>query len=124
MFMHFIISLKEARCFFRSKGHAQLWNPWNGEVLSLSDYAVQTNDGTEITLPLTSKEIQIIVFDPENTGIRNKISHKKVLKEYDLGNNWEFELKPSLDNRWGDFKLPASNELIGAEVRELYFIRK
>jgi hypothetical protein len=110
-----------SRCFFRSKGTVQLWNPWNGNIKSLSDYAVQTNDGTEITLPLTSKEIQIIVFDRGNTGSESKITHKKVLNEYELDNKWDFELKPSLDNRWGDFELPASNELIGAEVRQLYF---
>jgi hypothetical protein len=110
-----------SRCFFKSRGNVQLWNPWNGEILSLSDYAVQTKDGTEITLPLTSKEIQIIVFDPDNSGSGKKFSQTKVLKEYNLDNEWEFELKPSLDNRWGDFKLPASNELLGAEVRELYF---
>jgi len=109
-----------SRCFFRSKGAVQLWNPWNGNTSSLSQFAVQTSNGTEVTLPLTEKEIQIIVFDPENTGSGNKLSHKKVLKEYDPGNIWEFELKPSLDNRWGDFELPASNEFIGAEVRELY----
>ena len=26
-----------SRCFFRSKGTVQLWNPWNGEVSSLAD---------------------------------------------------------------------------------------
>ncbi len=109
-----------SRCFFRSKGAAELWDPWNGNVSSLSDYAVQTKDGTEITLPLTSKEIQIIVFDTENTGTGNKISHKKTVKEYVLDGNWEFELRPSLDNRWGDFELPAGNVLIGPEVRQLY----
>ena len=71
-------------------------------------------------MPLTSKEIQIIVFDPEDTGTENKISRRKVVKEYVLDDNWEFELKPSLDNRWGDFELPASDRLIGAEVRELF----
>lgn len=129
--MHRVIGKKEvyalynfdegSRCFFRSKGNVQLWNPWNGTVASLSDYSVQTDDGTEVTLPLTSKEIQIIVIDPENSGSAGKIKIKKVLKEYDLDNKWEFELKPSLDNRWGDFKLPASNELLGAEVREMNF---
>ena len=109
-----------SRCFFGSKGSAQLWDPWNGNVSSLSDYAVQTKDGTEITLPLTSKEIQIIVFDPENTGTGHKLSPRKVVKEYVLDNKWEFELKPSLDNRWGDFELPAGDGLIGAEVRELF----
>jgi hypothetical protein len=109
-----------SRCFFRAKGTVQLWNPWNGEVKSLADYAVQTNGGTEISLPLTTKEIQIIVFDRENIREENKIVHSKILKQYNPGTSWQFELKPSLDNRWGDFELPASEELIGAEVRQMY----
>lgn len=30
---------------------------------------------------------------------------------------WEFELKPTLDNRWGDFRLPVTDRMIGAEAR-------
>ena len=108
------------RCFFRSKGSAELWDPWNGTVSSLSSFAVETDEGTEITLPLTSKEIQIVVIDPENTGTENKIALRKIVKEYVLDDKWEFELKPSLDNRWGDFELPPSDRFIGAEVRELF----
>ena len=110
-----------SRCFFKSKGKVQLWNPWNGEISSLSVFAVQTADGTEVTLPLTAKEIQIIVFDPEDTVIRKIMPVKKVIREYNPGNTWEFELKPSLDNRWGDFELPAGDQLLGAQVREIYF---
>ena len=110
-----------SRCFFKAKGQVQLWNPWNGEISSISGFAEQTNEGTEITLPLTDKEIQIIVFDSESTGCKNVITEKKVIRQITLGNTWEFELKPSLDNRWGDFQLPARNELSGAQVRQLHF---
>jgi alpha-L-rhamnosidase len=109
-----------SRCFFRTEGRVQLWDPWSGKVLSLSDFSVKTREGTEVTLPLAEKEIQIIVFDHSDTAREDKLMHRKVLKEYDLGNKWNFELKPSLDNRWGDFELPASNELLGAEIRQLY----
>lgn len=30
---------------------------------------------------------------------------------------WEFELKPTLDNRWGDFRLPVEEPVIGPEAR-------
>lgn len=30
---------------------------------------------------------------------------------------WRFELLPTLDNQWGDFRLPATDRLIGAEIR-------
>ena len=110
-----------SRCFFRAKGSVQLWNPWTGETSSLSEFATQTSEGTEVTLPLTEKEIQIIVFDPEII-VANKVLKKNiVISEVNLGNNWEFELKPSLDNKWGDFQLPASNELLGAQVRQFIF---
>jgi len=30
---------------------------------------------------------------------------------------WRFELVPTLDNQWGDFRLPATDKRIGAEIR-------
>lgn len=38
-----------------------------------------------------------------------------------LDGPWEFELKPTLDNRWGDFRLPASDSLIGPEARRFRY---
>ncbi|MCY2992981.1 MAG: glycosyl hydrolase, partial [Planctomycetota bacterium] len=35
----------------------------------------------------------------------------------DLDGNWEFELQPTLDNRWGDFRLPVTEKIIGPEAR-------
>ena len=110
-----------SKCFFKSKGSVQLWNPWNGEITSLSQFAVQTNEGTEVTLPLSDKEMQIVVFDSENRACKNVMKRDEVIKQIELGSTWDFELKPSLDNQWGDFQLPAKNELLGAQVRQIYF---
>jgi|WetSurMetagenome_2_1015567.scaffolds.fasta_scaffold01872_6 hypothetical protein len=109
------------RCFFKAKGSVQLWDPWNGDIASLSGFATPTSEGTEIALPLTYKEIQIIVFDKENAECNNVIKDKKIIRQISLDNVWDFELKPSLDNQWGDFQLPAKNEMLGAQVRQLYF---
>jgi hypothetical protein len=109
------------RCFFRAKGNVQLWNPWNGVIGSLTSYSKETADGTEVTMPLSSKEIQIIVFDPENRKEIDVIKHNLVVRETDLGKDWEFELKPSLDNQWGDYELPASKGFLNAQVRQLHF---
>ena len=38
-----------------------------------------------------------------------------------LQGEWEFELTPTMDNHWGDFRLPASPELIGAEARQFRY---
>ena len=34
-----------------------------------------------------------------------------------LDGTWDFELKPTLDNRWGDFRLPVKDKMIGPEAR-------
>jgi hypothetical protein len=112
---------KGSRCYFKVKGKVQLWNPWNGEIASLSGFASQSGEGTEVSLPLSEKEIQIIVFDPENAEDKYVVKHNRVIKEITLGNTWEFELKPSQDNQWGDYQLPARNEFLGAQVRQLYY---
>lgn len=38
-----------------------------------------------------------------------------------LDGDWEFELQPTSDNRFGDFHWPPTRELIGAEVRQLWY---
>ena len=35
-----------------------------------------------------------------------------------LTGDWSFRLTPTMDNRWGDFREPASDERIGAEARQ------
>ncbi len=107
------------KCFFKAKGNVELWNPWTTEISSLTKLATQTKDGTEITLPLSEKEMQIIVFTNSNSSAKDFVV-SKVLKTMPVEGNWEFELKPSLDNQWGDFQLPASKEMMGAQVRQLY----
>ena len=112
------------KCFFKSKGAVQLWNPWNGETTSIARFAVQSGEGTEVTLPLSGNDIQIIVFDPDNTACKNELKPELVSRETDLGNTWDFELKPSLDNQWGDFQLPAKSAMLGAQVRQMLFTEK
>ena len=38
-----------------------------------------------------------------------------------LTGDWTFQLKPTMDNRWGDFREPRSSELIGAEARQFRY---
>lgn len=115
---------KGTKCFLKAKGNVQLWNPWNGKITSITKFTKQTIEGTEINLPLSNKELQLIVFSPEDIFENSNIKEmdiKTKTKQTVLDNNWEFELKPSLDNQWGDFQLPATKEMLGAQVRQLYF---
>ena len=38
-----------------------------------------------------------------------------------LGGEWEFSLKPTMDNRWGDFRYPAAPSTLGAEARRFKY---
>ena len=38
-----------------------------------------------------------------------------------LAGDWSFRLLPTMDNRWGDFRDPASDEQIGAEARQFRY---
>ena len=38
---------------------------------------------------------------------------------FTLDGEWDFTLKPTLDNKWGDFRLPVRERFIGAEVRRV-----
>ena len=41
-----------------------------------------------------------------------------------LDGDWEFELKPTMDNRWGDFRLPHTEKMIGAEARIFSYLEE
>jgi hypothetical protein len=107
------------RCFFNTKGNAQLWDPWTGKSSDLSSFCHETDKGTEVELPLTEKEIRIIVFGNKNRS-DNVLEKRGEVEKVIIDNNWEFELKPSLDNQWGDYQLPEKKEMLGAQVRQLW----
>jgi glycosyl hydrolase family 106( putative alpha-L-rhamnosidase)/glycosyl hydrolase family 2 len=39
-----------------------------------------------------------------------------------LNRPWQFQLEPVLDNRWGDFRYPATDEVLGAEARSFQYM--
>ena len=111
---------KGSECFFRAHGSVELWDPWTAQT-SPADIVSTTAEGTNVRMPLEDYEAQIIVFDSQKTPVsvetttvdKVAISPEPVL----LDGPWEFELKPTLDNQWGDFRLPVTNRMIGAEAR-------
>jgi len=38
-----------------------------------------------------------------------------------LDGPWEFELKPTMDNRFGDFRWPPTPTVLGAEARRFRY---
>jgi hypothetical protein len=108
---------KNSWCTFNSTGNPELWDPWTGETRQLIEIEERTKT-TIVKMPLDSNEAQIIVFTPP--GLEHILPAPQ--NSYDssamtLNGDWEFELKPTMDNRWGDFRLPVTEKIIGAEAR-------
>lgn len=158
---------KNAECEFRAKGNVELWDPWTGEQTEIFN-TIYENGVTKVRMPLSEKEIQLIVFTAteesekaevvstdltditaikqdgdsyqvegysDNGGSKEtviRVNNKDVKlmgnseekKTINLDNSWRFEIKPCLDNTWGDFRLPATDELIGAEARSMKYMQE
>lgn len=110
---------KDGEVTFRATGKVELWDPWTGSIRPLP-IASQTAAGTRLKLPLTEKELQLIVFSPGQPEIAPPSSGSPPTAIAVEG-DWDFELQPTSDNRFGDFHWPPTPAKIGAEVRQLWY---
>jgi len=109
-----------ADCTFRATGKAELWDPWTGISRPLA--VTSQRDGfTQLKLPLGEKEIQLIVFSPGKAEVAAAASAAPP-QVSEVSGDWEFELQPTCDNRFGDFHWPPTKGCIGAEVRQLWYV--
>ena len=111
---------------FRAKGAAELWDPWTGETSPLR-VIKETATGTQVELPLEKYEAQVVVFDPRKKHSnpqqpRTVLSELVTLPETD----WQVAFLPTMDNQWGDFRLPVTehNQMIGVEARRFQWTRE
>jgi hypothetical protein len=105
---------------FRATGSVELWDPWTGTTRPLAVTA-QDAAGTRLKLPLTEKEIQLIVFTPGAAARRAASEIADLKSQIPVAGPWEFELQPTSDNRFGDFHWPPTPAKIGAEIRQLWY---
>ncbi len=104
-----------AECTFAAKGRVELWDPWTGGTREI-EAVRQTATGTVVRLPDDRESYHMVVFSPGQTRIAKAAAAPRV-ETLKVEGPWEFGLKPTMDNRWGDFRLPASQGMIGAEAR-------
>jgi len=107
---------KNSTVEFRAKGQVELWDPWTGATQPLRVLG-RTATGTKVELPLEDYEAQIVVFTPGREHVNPQPRQERRVQKIALAGEWEFELKPTMDNRYGDFRLPAIDKIIGPEAR-------
>jgi hypothetical protein len=101
---------------FRAQGQAEWWDPWTGATHPLPVLG-RTATGTQVEMPLEAYEAQIVVFTPGRPHVDPPPRQERPAQRIALAGDWEFELKPTMDNRYGDFRLPATDKVIGPEAR-------
>ena len=110
---------------FRAKGAVELWDPWTGKTSPLQ-VVKETATGTQVELPLEKYEAQVVVFDPSKTHT-NPASSRAVLSEVKTlpDTDWQVAFLPTMNNQWGDFRLPVTehNQMIGVEARRFQWAR-
>ncbi len=108
---------KGDECFFRATGKVELWDAANGTT---STYPVvrQTNEGTWLHVEKEPSNSYLFVFSPGTPMMEDKERKKpELIAQYPVTGEWETELLPTMNNKWGDFRFPAFDGFIGAEAR-------
>ncbi len=109
-------------CFFRAHGKTEIWNAETGETKELPVIR-ETADGTYIRNTTDYSRSSLVVFSPGTPQIEKRDTEVSAEPEkHSIEGEWKIEFLPTMDNRWGDFRLPASEDKIGPEARTFRFI--
>jgi hypothetical protein len=102
---------------FRVTGAVEQWDAWTAAVTPLP--VTEVSDGVStLRLMLAAREASVIVFHqnaPPQIGVNQPSAAAVELRRFD--GLWNFTVQPTLDNRFGDFRLPAAAEILGPEAR-------
>ncbi|HID06478.1 MAG TPA: hypothetical protein EYP10_04950, partial [Armatimonadetes bacterium] len=128
----------------RAVGIPYLWDAETGMVTKLSEFA-HTNAYTRMRIRMTPYQAVIIAIrnsaqrastarDSRKVRLRYGAvermasegigSHVTVPASIELDGEWEFQLEPTCDNRFGDFRRPPSPTKLGAECRRMHCRRE
>lgn len=110
---------------FRAKGAAELWDPWTGKTLPLR-VVKETATGTQVEMPLEQYQAAIVVFTPGRKHANPQSGEELSVKEITLPLQWTVRFVPTMDNRWGDFRIPVTEacRMIGLEARRFKWTRE
>lgn len=107
---------------FNAVGRPELWDAFDGTVTQLP--VLSCNDGvTRLKLPASEASSSLVVFSPGVPDFdKGDAPDPSLSSELELGGLWDIRYIPTMDNRFGDYRLPASDEIIGIEAREFEVI--
>jgi len=105
---------------FRVDGVPELWDAFTGKIEKV-DYFERKDGYTHVKIDLESNVGRLLVFKPGDEKARNIGVQSFEWQEKPLSNDWQFSVKATRDNLWGDFTWPPSDDIIGPEVRQFKY---
>lgn len=110
---------KDSVCRFEAEGTPYLLDPERKKIYRLTG-TVSESGFVFIKMPTEKNENALILFTdrllPYDGDINTSGFPERITVSHTEIDRWNFELLPTLDNRYGDFYLPAGG-VIGAEAR-------
>jgi hypothetical protein len=105
---------------FAAHGRPEIWDPYTGEAHPIEEYTISAN-GTEAQLDFDLSPAYFVVIDPANVRETEPPASEEDRKEISLDGEWSFRVWPTMDNTWGDFRLPARPGFMPVETREFRY---
>ena len=109
-----------ARC--RVDGVPERWDAFTGKVFPVDRFE-RSESHTTVHQRLEGNTATVLAFRPgdrqSGTSSANRIQPHDLEKK--LPDCWQFSVIPTRDNRWGEFRWPPSEELIGPEIRSFRY---
>ncbi|MEY4386054.1 MAG: hypothetical protein RLY20_1337 [Verrucomicrobiota bacterium] len=103
---------------FRAVGPAELWDAWTANVTPLMVSNADCNIST-LKISLAAREARVIVFrGGSQLKVESAASPNEPKELLALTGEWQFTARPTLDNQFGDYRLPAAKNFIGPEARQ------
>lgn len=105
--------------FFRAHGKVEIWDAQHGTIEEAEILRTDEN-GTWLRHEVEKNVSRLYVFSPGKPKLaKEDTQEKKERKTVAVEGEWNLEIIPTMDNKWGDYRLPESEGCIGVEAREM-----
>ena len=101
-------------CGFKAHGKPLMLDPFSGRRFSLSPTRVE-GDMTYIRMQARFGGVMLLLFSQSDDAATPL--YEGAYRDIEFTGEWECELAPTMDNSFGDYRLPAFDGCIGAEAR-------
>ena len=123
---------KDSWATFRATGDVFLWNAWDGTAQKLMEKETLPDGRTCVLLPGEKEEARLLFFVPKSANLPEIPVYRRygnAVTVCELNDAWEFETVPTMDNTFGDFRLPVEKNpfdgsfMLGTEARRFKTFR-